>query len=264
VVEVFVDESGIHEGAPICLVAGYRGTKRQWNRFRHLWIADGCQVELHARRFFARTPEGKRVSPYADWSDEKAEGFLASRLHAIKSAHLNVVGAMIDVRAFRLLTHDERRQLTGGHRLYGKWNFSGAPTKPYYLVFQHLVIQAIENIHNLSWKADFVFDQQNQLAPLAARLYSRMKASGTEYPVFSRMGDVIFSSRLERPGLQAADLLAHCWYQYVFHGKQTKPEIRRVMNSLTQRSDEMPFFSRETMFKLVGRLPLTDGRVLTH
>jgi hypothetical protein len=258
-IQVFLDESGIHNGAPICVIAGYHASERQWKRLGELWTADGCEVEFHAKRFFARSPEGKRVSPYADWDDRKANDYLRCRLDAISTANIYPVGAMIDVRAFRAFSHDERRHLTGGMWREGKWRFSGGPSKPYYLVFQDVVIQSVQKVKRPGWQAHFVVAEQNELVPLAAKLYALMKRTLYDRELVSLMGEMRFASPKAQPGLQAADLLAYCWYQYRILGHGMKREADEAMKALMYKGDEMRYFSAESMAKLLRQAPMTPG-----
>src|SRR6185437_8468888 len=36
-VEAYMDESGIHDGAHVCVIAGYYGGKNQWRSFEQRW-----------------------------------------------------------------------------------------------------------------------------------------------------------------------------------------------------------------------------------
>jgi len=68
-IEGYFDESGIHDGAPVCLVGGFYGTQAAWRRFETQWNHILSHYpELvgigHAKAFFARD-KGKRVGEYA-------------------------------------------------------------------------------------------------------------------------------------------------------------------------------------------------------
>jgi hypothetical protein len=261
-IEVYVDESGIHDGASFCVVGGYRGSQRQWRDLQSRWTADGCQTEFHAKDFFGRDPNGQRVPPYNGWTDAKAKAYLDCRLDAINRTNIFPVGAMIDVRWFRTLSENERRHLTGGQWRKGKWRVSGAPQKPYFLPFQDVVIQAVEAVKPPGWKAHFYFDENKQMSSFARELFAVIKR-GSPPEFSSRMGEVNFASSHESAGLQAADLFAHAWYQYRLHGKTAKSDILTVMDALAQKGDELCYFGAQTMNKLLGKAPLTDGEIFT-
>lgn len=140
-VEVYLDESGIHNGSRRCVVAGYCGGRRKLILLERDWLKTlddfGIPREegFHAKDFFKRSKLGKRFGPYEGWSDRKAREFLASLLHAIDDQGLNAVGGAVFIEYFNSLPHNLRRWLTGG--IYdakkGKWLTSGAPGKPYFL-----------------------------------------------------------------------------------------------------------------------------------
>lgn len=143
----------------------------------------------------------------------------------------------------------------------GKWIHSGAPTKPYYVAFWKAVMSAIEVRNRDDWKLQFVFDQQHTLAPLALRLYQRLKNELDE-PESLRMGDARYASRHEAIGLQAADLLAHCWYQFGLYGHVASAEVHQVLSA--QRRDTLVVFTKEMMDKLVGRTEPSPGNIYMY
>lgn len=166
---------------------------------------------------------------------------------------------MIDVGAFRALNEYERRYLTGGEWRGSKWRISGAPKKPYFLPFQDVVIQGVQAVKRPGWKAHFYFDENKSLASFALQLYTIIKR-GSDSEFASRMGEMTFASGRERAGLQAADLFTYAWYQYRLRGRSARPEVLAVMDTLTRRGDELHYFSAQTMDKLLGKAPLTDGK----
>lgn len=251
------DESGIHDRAPICVIAGYVGTMNEWKRFEALWGPYANEPGFHAKRFFASDPAGRRVPPYDEWSDEIAQRYLRRLLDSITSLKLYPVGTLVDVRAFRQYSQDERRFLTGGYmKTLGKWVHSGAPTKPYYVAFWKAVESSLERVERNDWEIHFVFDRQHQFAPLALRLYSRLK-NELDPSYSNRMGSIVFESRDKAIGLQAADLLAYCWYQFGRHGHRAIPEVHQVLSS--QREKTLALFTQQTMDKVVGRQEPAPG-----
>jgi hypothetical protein len=87
VVESYMDESGIHEDAKICTGAGYYGTHAAWRKFEREWRkvlrTFGLEAHgFHAKEFWGHS-NGKRVSPYEGWSDEKADRYLDSLVQVI-------------------------------------------------------------------------------------------------------------------------------------------------------------------------------------
>ena len=89
--EAYLDESGIHDGAHACVIAGYWGGEKQWRNFERAWkriIEDADTpglIEFHASKFWASTHDGKRKGVYTHWSNSKADIFLGNLLDCIGS-----------------------------------------------------------------------------------------------------------------------------------------------------------------------------------
>ena len=72
--EAYADESGIHNGSKRCVVAGYVGGRREWQRFVDAWSATPKEfgiaetVGFHAKVFFKTDRFGNRFGPYKAWS----------------------------------------------------------------------------------------------------------------------------------------------------------------------------------------------------
>src|SRR6266481_3431853 len=75
--EAYLDESGIHAGAKVCVVAGYYGSHKNWKAFEAQWnkvlssYPEVASEGFHAKHFFGRDKAGNRVKEYKGWSDDK-------------------------------------------------------------------------------------------------------------------------------------------------------------------------------------------------
>src|SRR5216684_7649509 len=69
-ISAYLDESGVHDGAAVCVIAGYFGGVGQWRKFEILWRkilakADVPLEQFHAnnliehRKFFFNFPRDK-------------------------------------------------------------------------------------------------------------------------------------------------------------------------------------------------------------
>jgi hypothetical protein len=80
-VEAYMDESGIHEGAHVCVVAGYWGSVKKWVRFESSWkeilndAKEPSLKEIHSTDFWYS--DGRRKGVFALWSDDKADRFIS-------------------------------------------------------------------------------------------------------------------------------------------------------------------------------------------
>jgi Protein of unknown function (DUF3800) len=259
VLQAFFDESGILDRDRICVIAGFVASARQWIEFDKLWkrIPDADITGFHAKRFFARDDKGKRVPPYTDWSDDRAAALLNGIVNAINHIDVQFLCSGVDVTAFRQYSLNARRHLTGAYwanKGQGKIKVSGAPTKPYYLAFQDVIVEALRCLKRMDWKVHFVFDQQHVLAPFALQLYSHMKRGIDEHPYQvitgrwgRRMGDIDFRSRQDAPPLQAADLLAYCGFHANPLKGTTRADIIGVLEALRANERTIGTFHSKTV-----------------
>ena len=124
------DESGIHDDASVCILAGYVASVSQWAAFDERWkrvLRKHDVLDFHSREFFPIDSRGKRVGRYrksdgskasfGDWAEDQASEFLVGLLSAINETNIHPIGAMVDVSAFRALTYGERKFLTGAYML---------------------------------------------------------------------------------------------------------------------------------------------------
>lgn len=220
--EVYVDESGIHKNTDLppkrCVVAGFSGGRRKWLSFEREWVAllvefgiPAC-VGFHAKTFFNRDKDGRRRGVYKDWDTAKSEAFLDGLLGIIDTHQLHAIGGAVDLQVFHGLSHNMRCWLTGGiyDDVGAKWQRSGAPNKPYYYAFQQAIVGGAEPASD-GVQVDFIFDRQDEFRKYALDMWNTMK-DGFSWQTGSHLGRIGFFSRLERIALQAADLLAYCCY----------------------------------------------------
>jgi len=219
---VFFDESGIQEGSQSCVVAGYMGSVRQCLLFDEGWRRELGKFDLpefHAKRFFSR-----HARPFCDWPPTQRLELLQGLLNVINLHRVTPIGAVIDVLEFQRRTLAERRFFTGGLIARGRkrWLTTGAPSRPYFLAFQSCIAQAL-HCAKTGKVVHFVFDQQDTFAPLALQVFNEARVLLTADDS-KKMGGCVFLSRKEAPPLQAADLLAHCWYAYGKSGESLSRE----------------------------------------
>lgn len=255
--KAFIAESGIHDGASVCVVAGYVGSLGEWRRFERAWGPHASAPGFHSKEFFARDNTGTRVGPYRGWDDVRARRYFSTLLNTVLGLKLYPIGALVDVRAFQKYTEDERRIMTGGKLTpRGKWAQTGAPSKPYFLAFWKAVTRATEITDRKDWNIDFVFDQQNQYESLALQTFKGLKADLDE-DYTSRLGSAVFASRRDAIALQAADMLAHAWHQFGTVGHDARLETHAVL--ALGRDRTLVAFTEDFMDKPVGRAAPTPG-----
>jgi hypothetical protein len=230
-VEAYYDESGIHDGASVCVVGGFYGHQRAWRKFEREWnkiIDDYPELKnfgFHARRFFARD-KGKRVSPYSDWSDVKAAKFLERIVQAIMRNSIAPIGYGIVVKDFRSISLTNRKWLTGAKFLTnGKCISSGNPNKPYYVPFQYCVLDAarMSNANPVD-KIHFFAGLDRSFHEYATDLYRYIVSDQRRLSEELRdvLGQISYPLAKDTPGLQAADLLTYELYQLALKQQSDK------------------------------------------
>jgi len=175
--QAYLDESGIHEGANVCVIARCFGGPGQWKRLSSAWarILQLHKVtEFHAKEFWARDPLGGRVGPYKGWSGKKADTFLDQLVNIIQGRKVHPVSCAVVLDSFNKLSHNQRRFLTGGKLLNGKFKSSGCPSKSYFLPFQTCILDAADHVP-VGGKAHFFFDLNKQFKGYAIDLFALVK-----------------------------------------------------------------------------------------
>jgi hypothetical protein len=215
-IQGYLDESGIQEGAPVCVVGGFFGGPGQFKRFGKAWqdTLNKYKIsEFHAKEFWAFTANAERAGQYGSWSDNRARSFIRELTEVIYEfgRKIHPIATVLVVDSFNRLTYNQRRYLTGGALRKGKFVTSGCPSKTYFLPFQSVII-GIADHAPVGGKAHFAFDFNKNFKGYALDLYALMKQSGIT--VRDRLGEIAFPTGQEAVQLQAADLLCYLCYQY--------------------------------------------------
>lgn len=246
----YLDESGIQEGASVCLVAGYFGGPGQWRKLGTAWqkVLDEYKVtEFHAKQFWAFDNQAQRVGPYKNWSSAKAQTFLAKLISIIDSHKIHPVSSALVVESFNRLSYNQRRFLTGGSLRNGKFVTSGCPSKPYFVPFQNTILTIADHAPT-GGKAKFAFDLNKNFKGYAQDLYYEVLKQ-TDVRVKDRLGEISFPTGQEAVQLQSADLLCYLNYQFAqkkLINRNERPDdlMRSVLQGLLDEHD-CPFFDDE-------------------
>lgn len=221
-IEGYFDESGIHDGAPVCLVGGYYGTQAAWRKFEVQWnaiLADYPELAskgFHAKVFFARD-KGNRVQEYSGWSDDKARRFLDRLVQCIIRNRIFPIGYGVIVADFLDLSLHLRQWLTGArfNKLDGSAETEGCPDKAYYVPFQFCVLKSakISNANSTD-KIHFFVGTDRTLHDYASALFDYVLIDDRlDESLRSKLGTLVNPRAKDTPGLQAADLLVYRMYR---------------------------------------------------
>lgn len=175
-----MDESGIHEEAHVCVIAGYWGSQKKWVRFEKCWpqilrsANEPPLKEFHSTEFWNST--GERRGVFAKWSEAKADRFINDLIACIVETKVFPASAMLVTEEWKKLNIDERRFLTRGyyHRVTKKWLTPGAPNKTYFWPFYFAIgtpaIHCKPGLH-----VHYTLDLNKQFKNHAVNLYALLK-----------------------------------------------------------------------------------------
>jgi hypothetical protein len=238
-----MDESGIHEGAKICTVAGYYGTQAAWGKVEREWrkvLADHNlePCGFHAKEFWARTPDGQRVPPYDGWDDAKAEKYIDRLVQVIQRNRIFPFGHGVVVAHWNAFPLEDRKAMTGASFKNGRFTSSGSPRKSYYLPFLLCVLDSLRN-SGTTEKVHFFAGLDRTFSNYARVLYNDVSANQL-LPRRDLLGTLAFPLSKDTPPLQVADLLVYQLYRHNvsrFSGAVAKPETlkRLLKNRLPQQ-----------------------------
>src|ERR1700722_375064 len=220
-IEAYIDESGIHGDASVCVVAGYFGRRNHWNHFESAW-----RKVLHRFDFALADFHAKDQIKQA-----KHRPLLMELARTISKYQIYPISMVLAVDDFKSFPHDLRCWLTGGSFRNGKLVSSGAPSKPYFVPFQ-LLVQRVTDYAEAGSKAHFFCGLDTQFSEYARALFAKIKTQpsrpDTAWESRSRLGDIAFPMASETPELQAADLFAHCTYLHMLERLKQKNSLKDV------------------------------------
>jgi len=233
-IEAYLDESGIHDGAKVCVIAGYFGSP---SRMRKL--------ELEWKRVLASNSFPMEDFHAKDLVKNRDSYPLLKKLARVISDQKKVypITWAVLVDDFNSFSLAQRRFFTGAilDPETGKLFGSGCPTKPYFAPFQNIV-KTITNATPVGGKAHFVFGLNSKFSSYALDLFRRFSADAAVEKPYSdwkskeRLGNPLFPLAAKTAQLQAADLLVHLTYcamhKWVMAGapNQNDPRISKLLD----------------------------------
>jgi len=241
--ECYLDESGIHDDAPVCVIAGYFGGQGQWRRFNTLWQkvlddADTPLEEFHAKDFVKTSR--RRTTLEA----------LAGAIGASRKIHPVIVGVVVS--DFRSFSEDQRRFLTGAQIRNREFVSTGSPDRPYFLPFIHCV-ERLAGYASAGGKVHFFCGLDRPFARYATALFETFKSDPLA-PSRKSLGKLLFPKARETPQLQAADLLAHLTYldmqQRMRGGGWDRPPgglLSKCIRNDRAPNDDFVYFNKHSM-----------------
>ncbi len=199
---------------------------------------------FHSKEFFNRTNSGQRLVWYKHWSDKKANFFIGALAKLIHLSPLWPIGAVVHLADFNSLSYGEKKHYTGGLFDGHKWYATGAPSKPYYLAMMLSWREAFQRA-NSDTEVHFLYEHQQEYESGAYHFFYHSKQ--VLYKEFSdKMGHIGFADKQKFVGLQAADLLAYSWNNYLTRRvERLRTDSIETLMELTQKRDSFPIANAE-------------------
>jgi hypothetical protein len=250
-IDAYIDESGIHDGAEVCLLAGYFGGRGQWRKFEKSWQRVLRDFGLDA--FHAKVVVKRRDSQELQWA---LAGVIAQN-------KIYPVAYGVVVRDFFKFSFRERRFLTGATLTpEGRIRESGNPDRPYFAPFQPL-IKRVLSYAPVGGKAHFFLGVNSVFGNYAADLYTKLSGNPS-HPYQARFGTIAYPEANDTPGLQAADFLVHVIYLDIIKRAQAnalyslpKPSdlIRLLLNN-KRHSEDVVYQDERLMRETLRQIPV--------
>ena len=223
-IEAYLDESGIHDGAKVCMIAGYFGGRSQLGKLEQKWKSVLEDFDFPMKDFHTKS--------LVDSPNPKHQSMLKALAKAISEQRkVRPISWGIVPDDFYSLPEKQRRFLTGARMmLNGEISGTGCPNKPYFVPFQNIV-RAVTDATSVGAKAHFFFGCDRPFSGYAMELWKQLQVESMEdvekqkpwntWHSRDRLGMPSFPLASETAQLQAADLLVHLTYRHMLEWQKT-------------------------------------------
>jgi hypothetical protein len=248
-IQAFLDESGIHDSAKVCVIAGYYGESEEWRSLEERWRAILCNADVpidkfHAldliehRKFFFRMERAQH---------DKLKTDLAN---TVASCRVHPVTVALIVSDFHTLTVPQKQFFTGAtiddSTIPGKLRTNGCPTTPYFMPFLHCVRKVFDSSPGES-EVDFHFGFADPFHGYATEMFKMIR---TRNPATRKP---IQSEAKKTPQMQAADFLCYTTYKHALERQAANDwtafpadPLRTLLTNLEDPTD-CQFFDKATI-----------------
>jgi hypothetical protein len=219
VIAAYMDESGTHVTAPVCVVAGYVGTAEQW-----VSLVDSWQKALHLPEFnvteFHATECWAQQGEFSEWSLGKRQSLVRELMSVVLNHRVYGFAQAIDANAYRkyfVPVCDKKIQ------------------NPYFLCLLNAASEALSVVDKKFCPSDDlnVFAGNHQQFKLMGQtLYQHVRAIVPNGMRLSQ--DLMYGSPLKWVQLQVADLLSHHCFKDFIPDDSGDPWVRGAVYAATE------------------------------
>jgi len=259
----YLDESGIHDGARVCMISGFFADGRQWDKLEKKWIRrlNSFRVPLH--EFHAKDLVNCGGF-FHGWSGAKSLALQLALAEIIAQYKVHPLSYGIIVDGFFELSLNQRKFLTGATLVFpgGKLRGTGNPSKPYFAPFQPIIKRALSYAPRTG-KGHFYFGLGTPFSGYAADLYSTLR-NNPFHPFSERFGEISFPLAKETPALQAADF--HCYLSYRYMMERSKlnnwnvqpPDVIKLLLTNISDPNDAVYQGGEQLKETLQQIPDED------
>jgi hypothetical protein len=266
-IQAYLDESGIHKSAAVCLVGGYYGKKGPWREFDKRWRSTLGHRDFRVPldKFHAKEAVKKRGF-FQKWAEDRHDHFLRMLADAIATCKIHPVCAGLFVDDFFEFSLVERRFMTGAtwNDSQKKFLSSGSPERPYFVAFQEC-LRTVSLHTPLGGRASFYFGVDRPVAEFAEP-YFRYLRWRSRIVANNKFGTIGFPLARETPHLQAADLLSYLSYNHMLQRKEsrnwTAPPSSLIVTLLRNRKspDDTIYLDKKLLRARITGVPLPEDK----
>jgi hypothetical protein len=259
-IDAYLDETGIHDGAPMCFISGFFGRREEWKKVDDSWrlVLDKYNVPLDK---FHALEVVKRRKLFMNWEGQAHSQFMNELAGAVTEFSVYPVSFGIVNDDFYSFSENQRRFLTGMEVTpNGRFEGTGNPNKPYFTPFMHIVRQ-VASYAPASRHAHFFFGLDRPFHGYAQEIFNILKSSPNRNNFRDRLGDLSAPNAKETPQLQAADFLTYLTYDHARDClKAGDWHLRAVpaLESLVRKArslNDLVYYNNETMTAMLMKLP---------
>jgi len=194
----YFDESGHDDQSASFWIAGYVAEAPIWFDFSNQWNQALAKAQISC---FHMTDFECRQRQFSDWSNEKRLAVIDDLVSIINAHNVYGIGA-------GLVKFDYNEVVLNGDVLAEGLLLEHQWRRPYYLAFQHCLVNAVSKMAALpvDEKLAVVFDRQREFSAHASALYEQLRED-PRWDRRHRLGSLSFEAKTTAIPLQAADML---------------------------------------------------------
>lgn len=253
-INAYLDESGIHDDAAICLVSGYFGGPGQWRKLEIAWRKVLAKADVPLEKFHALDLIEHRKF-FFGMSREKHKKLIDDLTYALIQYQIYPISYGVILADFAALTMPQKHFFTGAtiddKVNPGKLKNNGNPNKPYFMPFLQCV-KRLSLYASVGGKTHYFFGLDRPFYNYALEMFKMIKEH-PDKPQAAQIGNAHLPLAKDTPQLQAADFLCYLTYKHMLDSHKKNDWSRWPEHPLgtllrkRRHADDCIFYNHEVM-----------------